>query len=57
MEEKQTFQYSPEGEAAFRFLKKSQRMAPILGYLYLGEKFTVNTEASNAGNGGVLSQM
>jgi hypothetical protein len=56
-EEKQTSQYSPEGEAAFQSLKKSQCMTLILGYLHLGEKFTVNTEVSNAGIGGVWSQM
>jgi hypothetical protein len=43
---KQTFQCSPEREATFWFLKKLLYMTPILSYLHLCEKFTVNTEVN-----------
>ena len=32
-------------------------MAPVLGYLQPGEKFIIDTDASNIGIGGVISQV
>jgi hypothetical protein len=32
-------------------------MAPVLGYLQPGKKFTVNTDTSNTWIGGVVSQI
>jgi hypothetical protein len=49
MEEKWTFQWHPETEAAFQSLKVSFCMAPMLRYPQLGEKFAVNLYASNMG--------
>jgi hypothetical protein len=43
---KRTFQCSPEREATFWLLKKLLCMTPILGYMHLCEKFTVNTEVN-----------
>jgi hypothetical protein len=57
MEEKQTFQWTPEVEAAFQTLKGALCAAPILAYPQLGERFIVDTDASNFGIGGVLSQI
>jgi hypothetical protein len=56
-EEKQTFKWYTEAETAFQALKKALCMAPVLGYLQPGEKFIVDTDASNIGIGGVLSQV
>ena len=56
-EEKQPFQWTPEVEAAFQTLKGALCAAPILAYPQPGEKFIVNTDASNVGIGGVLSQI
>jgi hypothetical protein len=57
MEEKQTSQWTPEVEAAFQTLKGTFCAAPILAYPQLGEKLIVDTDASNVGNGGELSQV
>jgi hypothetical protein len=51
-EEKQTFQWTPEVEAAFQTLKGALCAAPILAYPQPGEKFIVDTDASNVGIGG-----
>jgi hypothetical protein len=56
MEEKQTFQWIPEVEAAFQTLKEALCTAPIHAYLQPGERFIVDTAASNVVIGGVLSQ-
>jgi hypothetical protein len=56
-EEKQTFKWTPELEAAFQTLKGTLCAAPILDYPQPGEKFIVDTDASNVGIGGVLSQV
>jgi hypothetical protein len=54
-EEKQAFQWTPEVEAAFQTLKGVLCAAPILTYPHPGERFIVDTDASNFGTGGVLS--
>jgi hypothetical protein len=46
MDGKHTFQWSSEAEAAFQFLKESLCTAPV-----------INTDASNMGIGGTLSQI
>jgi hypothetical protein len=56
-EQKQAFQWTPEVEAAFQTLKGDLCAAPILAYPKLGERFVVDTDASNFGIGGVLSKM
>jgi hypothetical protein len=56
-EEKRTFEWSPEAEAAFLSLKEALCTAPVLGYPRPGEKFIVDTHASNTGIGGVVSQI
>jgi hypothetical protein len=55
-EEKRTFEWSPEPQTAFQSLKGAMCTAPVLGYLRPGEKF-VDTDSSNVGIGGVLSQV
>jgi hypothetical protein len=57
MEEKQAFQWTPEVEAAFRTLKEALCAAPIFAYPQPGERFIVDTDTSNVGIGGVLSQV
>jgi len=57
IEEKRTFECSTEAETAFQALKKALCMAPVLGYPQPGEKFIIDTDASNIGIGGVLSQV
>jgi hypothetical protein len=54
--QKQTFQWTPEVEAAFKSLKGALCTAPILAYPHPGERFIVDTDASNVRIGGVLSQ-
>jgi hypothetical protein len=56
-EEKRTFEWSPEEEAAFQSLKQVLCTASLLGFPRLGEKFIVDTDASNTGIGGILSQV
>jgi hypothetical protein len=56
-EEKQAFRWTPEVETAFQTLKGALCTAPILAYPQPGERFIVDTDASNFGIGGVLSQM
>jgi hypothetical protein len=56
-EEKQPFQWSTGAEAALRALKEALCTAPVLGYPRPGEEFIVDTDASNVGIGGVLSQL
>jgi hypothetical protein len=56
-EEKQAFQWIPEVEASFQTPRGALRAAPILAYLQPGERFIVDTDASNFGIGGVLSQI
>jgi hypothetical protein len=56
-EEKRMFEWSPEAEAAFRSLKEALCTASVLGYQRPGEKFIVDTDASNTGISGVLPQV
>jgi hypothetical protein len=56
-EEKRIFEWSAEIENAFQTLKEALCTAPVLGYTRPGEKFIVDTDDSNVGIGGVLSQM
>lgn len=55
-EEKRTFTWDSECEEAFRELKERLCSAPILGYPDVQGEFVVDTDASNTGIGGVLSQ-
>jgi hypothetical protein len=55
--EKRAFQWTPEVEAAFQTLKAALFTAAILAYPQPGVKFVVDTDLSNAGIGGVLSQV
>jgi hypothetical protein len=57
MEQRQAFQWTPEVEAAFQTIKGALCAAPILAYPKPGERYIVDTDASNFGIGGVLSQM
>jgi hypothetical protein len=56
-EQKQFFQWTPEVETAFQTLKGALCAAPILAYPKLGSRFVVDTDVSNVGIGGVLSQV
>jgi hypothetical protein len=56
-EEKRLFELSTETEKAFRALKEALCMAPVLSYTRPGEKFIIDTDASNVGIGGVLSHV
>jgi hypothetical protein len=56
-EAKRTYQWSPEADAAFRALKDALCTAPVLGYPRLWHKFIVDTDASNVGVGGLVSQV
>jgi hypothetical protein len=56
-EEKRAFQWTPEVETTFQTLKETLCTASILVYLQPGGKFIVDTDASNVGIGGVLSQV
>ena len=47
----------PQKQNAFQALKEALCTAPVLGYPRPGEKFIVDTDASNVGIGGVLSQV
>jgi hypothetical protein len=47
----------PQKETTFRALKEALCTAPVLGYPRPGEKFIVDTDASNVGIGGVLPQV
>jgi hypothetical protein len=53
-EEKQSFQWTPDAEGAFQALKRAVCTAPIIAYPQPGERFIVDTNASNVGIGGVL---
>jgi glutamate racemase len=57
IEQKQSFQWTPEVEAAFQMLKGALCAAPVLAFLKSGEKFIVDKDASNVGIRGVLSQV
>jgi hypothetical protein len=56
-EQKSSFQWTPEAEAAFQTLKRALCAAPILAYPKPGENFIADTDASSVGIGGVLSQV
>ena len=56
-EEKWTFECSLEAETAFKSPKGALCTAHILGYPRPGEKFIVDTDASNVGISGLLSQV
>lgn len=55
-EEKSQFIWNKECEAAFKELKRRLCNTPILGYPDTTNEFIVDTDASNCGIGGVLSQ-
>jgi hypothetical protein len=50
-------QWTPEAEAPFQILKEALCAAPILAYPKPGEMFIVDTDTSNIGIGGGLSQV
>jgi hypothetical protein len=54
-EQNQPFQWTPEVEAAFHTLKGVLCTVPVLAYPQPGERFIVDTDASNVRIGGVLS--
>jgi hypothetical protein len=56
-EERRPFHWSPESETAFHCLKDALCTTPVLGYPQSGEKFIVDSDASNVGIGGILSQV
>jgi hypothetical protein len=56
-EKKRAFQWTPKVETTFQTLKEALCTAPILAYPQPGGKFIVDTDASNVGIGGVLSQV
>jgi hypothetical protein len=56
-EEKQAFQWTQEEDDAFQTLKGALCAAPILAYHQPGERFNIDTDASNLGFGGVHSQV
>jgi hypothetical protein len=56
-EEKQAFQWTPKVEAAFQTLNGALCAAPILAYPQPGGRFIIDTDASNIGFAGVLSQV
>jgi hypothetical protein len=55
-EEKRPFEWSTQTETAFQAIKGALCVAPVLGYARPGE-ITIDTNASNAVIGGVLSQV
>jgi hypothetical protein len=57
IEQKQPFQWTSKVEAAFQKLNTTLCSAPILTYPQPGQRFIVDTDASNVGIGGVLSQL
>jgi hypothetical protein len=56
-EEKQLFQWTAEVKTAFQTLNRALCASPILAYPQPGERCIVDTDASNVGIGGVLSQV
>ena len=50
------FQWSSEANEAFQLLKQSLTQSPILAYPQLGQRFILDTDASDFAVGGVLSQ-
>jgi hypothetical protein len=56
-EQKRAFLWTPGVETAFQTLKRALCTVPILAYPKPGERFIVDTDASNFGIGGVLSQV
>jgi hypothetical protein len=56
-QQKRAFLWTPEVETAFQTLKRALCTAPILADLKPGARFIVDTDASNFGIGGVLSQV
>jgi hypothetical protein len=56
-EPKQSFQWTPEAEGALQTLKRALCTAPIFANPRPGEWFIVDTDASNVGIRGVLSQV
>jgi hypothetical protein len=44
-------------QATFQTLKGALCAAPVLAYPQLGERIIVDTDTSNVGSGGVLSQV
>jgi hypothetical protein len=56
-EHKRSFQWTSEAQVAFERLKVALCAAPIPAYPKPREEFIVDTDASNCGIGGVLSQV
>jgi hypothetical protein len=56
-EQKQSFQWTEEVEVSFQTLKGGVCAVPILAHPQPGERFIVDTDASNVGIGGVLFQV
>jgi hypothetical protein len=56
-EKKQALRWTPEVEAAFQTLQGAVCTGTILAYSQPGESFIVDTDASNCGMGGILSQI
>jgi hypothetical protein len=57
VEEKHVFHWTTEVEAAFQTLKEALFTAPILTYLWPRQTFIIDTDTSNVGIEGVLSQV
>lgn len=56
-EKSREWQWGPEQEDAFQILKRALTTAPILAYPNERDPFVLDTDASNFGIGGVLSQV
>jgi hypothetical protein len=56
-EQKQSFQWTSNVEAAIQTIKGALSAAPIIAYTKTGERFIIDTDASNVRIGGVLSQL
>jgi hypothetical protein len=52
----QAFQWTPEVEVAFQTLEEGLRTVPVLAYTQPSERFVIDTDVSNVGIGGMMSQ-
>ena len=57
LEKDTPFNWTEECRKSFEILKDKLMQAPILGYPQDGDQFILDTDASNFGIGGVLSQI